>query len=92
MSASTTVCVVAEYLLQAVNIKKQTIAQRCIACGYQCQLGTNHKLTTFILKYPPDAPVRMQWCCIEFSQFKITALAFYSLSDKILITAVATSL
>lgn len=34
--------------------KKQTIAQRCIACGHNGMIDMRHKLTTFILKNPPD--------------------------------------
>ncbi|CAI9734586.1 eukaryotic translation initiation factor 5-like [Octopus vulgaris] len=34
--------------------RKQLILQRCIACGYQGPVDMNHKLTTFILKNPPD--------------------------------------
>lgn len=30
--------------------KKQTISQRCIACGYTGMIDMRHKLTTFILK------------------------------------------
>jgi translation initiation factor 5 len=36
-----------------VNQKKQTINQHCIACGYQGMVDMRHKLTTFIVKYPP---------------------------------------
>ncbi|ESO84468.1 hypothetical protein LOTGIDRAFT_132224 [Lottia gigantea] len=38
----------------AVQAKKQTISQRCIACGYSGQIDMRHKLTTFILKNPSD--------------------------------------
>ena len=34
--------------------KKQTIGQRCIACGYNGMVDMRHKLTPFILKNPPD--------------------------------------
>lgn len=37
-----------------VSIKRGTIAQRCIACGYNGNVDMRHKLTTFILKNPPD--------------------------------------
>lgn len=37
-----------------VFVKKGVIAQHCIACGYTGMLDMTHKLTTFILKYPPD--------------------------------------
>lgn len=36
------------------NEKKGTIKQTCKACGHQCFVDTRHKLTTFILKNPPD--------------------------------------
>lgn len=38
----------------AVQQKKGMILQRCIACGHQCNIDMRHKLTTFILKNPPD--------------------------------------
>ncbi|XP_019625674.1 PREDICTED: eukaryotic translation initiation factor 5-like [Branchiostoma belcheri] len=37
-----------------VFVKKGVIAQHCIACGYTGMLDMTHKLTTYILKYPPD--------------------------------------
>ncbi|BFZ07108.1 hypothetical protein BsWGS_10147 [Bradybaena similaris] len=37
-----------------VHVKKQTIQQRCIACGNLGSVDMRHKLTTFILKNPPD--------------------------------------
>uniref|UniRef100_A0A8C5HRC3 Eukaryotic translation initiation factor 5 n=1 Tax=Gouania willdenowi TaxID=441366 RepID=A0A8C5HRC3_GOUWI len=38
-----------------VNPKKQTIGNKCKACGYQGMLDTRHKLCTFILKNPPES-------------------------------------
>ncbi|KAL5008882.1 hypothetical protein ScPMuIL_014463 [Solemya velum] len=35
-------------------VKKNSIAQRCVACGYNCQIDMRHKLTTYIVKNPPD--------------------------------------
>ncbi|XP_037071970.1 eukaryotic translation initiation factor 5-like [Pollicipes pollicipes] len=43
-----------ETVLQ-VREKKGVIGQSCKACGYQGMLDMRHKLTTFILKNPPDA-------------------------------------
>jgi len=37
-----------------VSAKRGTISQRCIACGYNGSVDMRHKLTTFILKNPPD--------------------------------------
>jgi translation initiation factor 5 len=34
--------------------KKNMITQRCIACGYTGNIDMRHKLTTFILKNPPE--------------------------------------
>lgn len=34
--------------------KKQTITQQCIACGHITNVDMRHKLTTFILKNPPE--------------------------------------
>jgi len=49
------------YLWQLV--KKNSITQRCIACGHVCSIDMRHKLTTFIVKNPPE-PVLT---CIFFS-------------------------
>ncbi len=40
---------------QSVFQKKGIIGQRCIACGYQGNVDMRHKLTTFIIKNPPEA-------------------------------------
>ncbi|KAK7490184.1 hypothetical protein BaRGS_00018529 [Batillaria attramentaria] len=37
-----------------VSAKKGTIQQHCIACGHTGNVDMRHKLTTFILKNPPD--------------------------------------
>ena len=37
-----------------VLLKKGMINQRCIACGHQGNIDMRHKLTTYILKNPPD--------------------------------------
>ncbi|XP_070578994.1 eukaryotic translation initiation factor 5-like isoform X2 [Ptychodera flava] len=37
-----------------INSKAQTIGRRCIACGHQGPVDMRHRLTTFILKHPPD--------------------------------------
>ncbi|XP_059160536.1 eukaryotic translation initiation factor 5-like [Physella acuta] len=37
-----------------VQVKRGSILQRCIACGYNGSVDMRHKLTTFILKNPPD--------------------------------------
>jgi len=37
--------------------KKQVISQTCMACGYNGMLNMTHKLTTFILKNPPEQAV-----------------------------------
>lgn len=39
----------------SVKIKMGMIGQRCIACGHGDQIDMRHKLTTFILKNPPEA-------------------------------------
>lgn len=43
-----------------VYAKKQTISQSCKACGYNGQLDMRHKLTTFILKNPPEVNPAIQ--------------------------------
>lgn len=35
-------------------VKKNSIHQRCIACGHVCSIDMRHKLTTFIVKNPPE--------------------------------------
>lgn len=37
-----------------VQARQGNILQRCIACGHQGNIDMRHKLTTFILKNPPD--------------------------------------
>lgn len=37
-----------------VSQKKQTIGQQCAACGHVAQVDMRHKLTTFIVKNPPE--------------------------------------
>jgi len=39
------------------NEKKGMIRQTCKACGHQSQLDMRHRLTTFILKNPPDVKI-----------------------------------
>nr|KAG5702136.1 hypothetical protein BaRGS_010402 [Batillaria attramentaria] len=41
-------------LAKIVSAKKGTIQQHCIACGHTGNVDMRHKLTTFILKNPPD--------------------------------------
>nr|CAG4647884.1 EOG090X05QT [Moina brachiata]SVE92994.1 EOG090X05QT [Moina brachiata] len=43
-----------------VHAKKQTISQSCKACGYNGQLDMRHRLTTFILKNPPEVNPAVQ--------------------------------
>ncbi|CAB0013949.1 unnamed protein product [Nesidiocoris tenuis] len=38
----------------SVNSKKETISQKCKACGYHNVLQFNHKLNTYIIKNPPN--------------------------------------
>lgn len=40
--------------VQLVSQKKQTIGQQCAACGHVAQVDMRHKLTTFIVKNPPE--------------------------------------
>lgn len=37
-----------------LRVKKTQIGQHCAACGYQGMLDMRHKLTTYILKNPPE--------------------------------------
>jgi len=39
------------------NEKKQIIRQTCKACGHQAMMDMRHKLTTYILKNPPDVKI-----------------------------------
>lgn len=39
------------------NERKETIRQTCKACGHQAMLNMTHKLTTYILKNPPDVKI-----------------------------------
>ncbi len=40
-----------------VNAKRGTITSSCRACGHTFQLDARHKLTTFIVKNPPDQDI-----------------------------------
>jgi translation initiation factor 5 len=42
-----------------MSVKKGTIRVDCAACGYNDALKTDHKLTTYILKNPPEASKKM---------------------------------
>lgn len=37
-----------------LTVKKQMIVQRCIACGHSANIDMRHKLTTYIIKNPPE--------------------------------------
>jgi len=37
-----------------LTVKKSMIVQRCIACGHSANIDMRHKLTTYILKNPPE--------------------------------------
>jgi len=39
-----------------VRAKKNEILSRCIACGHQSNIDMRHKLTTFMVKNPPENP------------------------------------
>lgn len=43
-----------------ISVKKGLIGARCKACGYVFQLDMTHKLTTFILKNPPEQEMNTQ--------------------------------
>lgn len=43
-----------------VQAKKGMIASSCLACGYVFPLDMTHKLTTFILKNPPEQDINSQ--------------------------------
>jgi len=40
-----------------VQVKKVMILSRCIACGHQGNIDMRHKLTTFMVKNPPDMEI-----------------------------------
>ena len=51
-------------ILQAIQAKKGMILQRCLACGHIGNIDMRHKLTTFILKNPPEQ-VGLHVACIQ---------------------------
>lgn len=54
-----------------VNAKKQTISQGCKACGFHGAIEFNHKLNTFILKNPPNAPTGQVHRIIELVNYSL---------------------
>lgn len=65
-----------------VNAKKQTISQACKACGFHGLIEFNHKLNTFILKNPPNAPTGQVKTRLCLDAYKLVELffSFYELS------------
>ena len=49
--------------LQAIQQRKGTILQRCLACGHVGNIDMRHKVTTFILKNPPDQDINAMTPC-----------------------------
>ena len=43
-----------------VQVKKNLIGASCKACGHQYVLDMRHKLTTFIVKNPPEKEIDSQ--------------------------------
>ena len=54
-----------------VYAKKQTISASCKACGHYFMLDMRHKLSTFILRNPPEQDLNNQGTSITKRQVKI---------------------